>query len=186
MPPQFGAPPPPHLMEQFSPPPLAEPPLEAPVPVGLLPAVPPALQLGNGAHPPFNGIAEPSPQHPELLPMGGAAMPLAAEENPLLAAMAQQAELPPPFNMELPAQSLGSPPRAPAAARSPHAGPNGTGNGARRAGRPVPDFSGLPPAMAESLAKLAGVPWPPQADADEREFEQQVASAPPGTPRRGG
>jgi hypothetical protein len=27
--------------------------------------------------------------------------------------------------------------------------------------RATPDFSGLPPAMAQSLARLAGVPWPP-------------------------
>ncbi len=46
--------------------------------------------------------------------------------------------------------------------------------------RPVPDFSGLPPAMAQSLARLAGVPWPPPegsgaADADERELEDEGA-----------
>jgi diguanylate cyclase (GGDEF)-like protein/PAS domain S-box-containing protein len=45
--------------------------------------------------------------------------------------------------------------------------------------RPMPDFSGLPPAMAQSLARLAGVPWPPQpsspADLEERELEEQGA-----------
>ncbi|HEX9881749.1 MAG TPA: EAL domain-containing protein, partial [Hyphomicrobium sp.] len=46
--------------------------------------------------------------------------------------------------------------------------------------RPIPDFSGLPPAMAQSLARLAGVPWPPPegsgaGDADEREFEDEGA-----------
>ena len=41
--------------------------------------------------------------------------------------------------------------------------------------RPVPDFSGLPPAMAQSLARLAGVPWPPEGDAgeDSRQFEDE-------------
>jgi hypothetical protein len=46
--------------------------------------------------------------------------------------------------------------------------------------RPAPDFSGLPPAMAQSLARLAGVPWPPQegqsgAADDERELEDEGA-----------
>jgi diguanylate cyclase (GGDEF)-like protein/PAS domain S-box-containing protein len=45
--------------------------------------------------------------------------------------------------------------------------------------RPVPDFSGLPPAMAQSLARLAGVPWPPQPQAaagasnEERQLEEE-------------
>jgi hypothetical protein len=55
--------------------------------------------------------------------------------------------------------------------------------------RPTPDFSGLPPAMAQSLAKLAGVPWPPQTTtgartADTRQLEQEGAGAPTATPRR--
>jgi hypothetical protein len=55
--------------------------------------------------------------------------------------------------------------------------------------RPTPDFSGLPPAMAQSLAKLAGVPWPPQSTtgastADTRQLEQEGAVAPAATPRR--
>jgi hypothetical protein len=46
--------------------------------------------------------------------------------------------------------------------------------------RPVPDFSGLPPAMAQSLARLAGVPWPPEgangeAGEDQRELEDEGA-----------
>jgi hypothetical protein len=49
------------------------------------------------------------------------------------------------------------------------------------AGRPVPDFSGLPPAMAQSLARLAGVPWPPPAESeaaqDERQLEDEIAPA---------
>jgi diguanylate cyclase (GGDEF)-like protein/PAS domain S-box-containing protein len=43
--------------------------------------------------------------------------------------------------------------------------------------RPTPDFSGLPPAMAQSLARLAGVPWPPQktAGSEEQELESEGA-----------
>jgi hypothetical protein len=53
--------------------------------------------------------------------------------------------------------------------------------------RPVPDFSGLPPAIAQSLAKLAGVPWPPQPDGkakDARQLEDETAGAPATKPRR--
>jgi hypothetical protein len=43
--------------------------------------------------------------------------------------------------------------------------------------------------MAQSLAKLAGVPWPPQSTtgtsaADTRQLEQEGAAAPAATPRR--
>jgi hypothetical protein len=44
--------------------------------------------------------------------------------------------------------------------------------------RPVPDFSGLPPAMAQSLARLAGVPWPPEGGdtgEDVRQLEDEGA-----------
>jgi hypothetical protein len=52
--------------------------------------------------------------------------------------------------------------RAPQAA---HQSAPGTPNGAKPVPqKPKPDFSGLPPAMAESLAKLAGVPWPPPGE----------------------
>ncbi len=55
--------------------------------------------------------------------------------------------------------------------------------------RPVPDFSGLPPGMAQSLARLAGVPWPPQPPADgtakeARQLESEGAGAPAGKPPR--
>jgi hypothetical protein len=49
----------------------------------------------------------------------------------------------------------------------------------------VPDFSGLPPQMAASLAKLAGVPWPPNGD-DERELADHDAGPVPGVPHREG
>jgi diguanylate cyclase (GGDEF)-like protein/PAS domain S-box-containing protein len=48
----------------------------------------------------------------------------------------------------------------------------------------MPDFSGLPPAMAESLARLAGVPWPPQEGASgggaaQPESRGEDGNAPP-------
>ncbi|HWK33200.1 MAG TPA: EAL domain-containing protein, partial [Hyphomicrobium sp.] len=52
-------------------------------------------------------------------------------------------------------------------ARPEHAAPgNGAGHGDNTSPvrRPVPDFAGLPPTMAASLAKLAGVPWPPREE----------------------
>ncbi len=49
----------------------------------------------------------------------------------------------------------------------------------------APDFSGLSPQMAASLAKLAGVPWPPKPDGssekDEEPKEESVGAAPPGS-----
>ncbi|MEE8253303.1 MAG: hypothetical protein V3R17_05150, partial [Hyphomicrobium sp.] len=46
----------------------------------------------------------------------------------------------------------------------------------------APDFSGLSPQMAASLAKLAGVPWPPKPDGsskkDEEPKEESVVAAP--------
>jgi len=72
------------------------------------------------------------------------------------------------------------PPAAAAPAQRPPARP-------AQVKRPVPDFSGLPPAMAQSLAKLAGVPWPPELDGeakDARELEDEVAGAPAAKPRR--
>jgi diguanylate cyclase (GGDEF)-like protein/PAS domain S-box-containing protein len=48
--------------------------------------------------------------------------------------------------------------------------------------RPTPDFSGLPPAMAQSLARLAGVPWPPEGGDGETQTLERAPddSAPPG------
>ncbi|KWT66725.1 diguanylate cyclase/phosphodiesterase (GGDEF & EAL domains) with PAS/PAC sensor(s) [Hyphomicrobium sulfonivorans] len=40
--------------------------------------------------------------------------------------------------------------------------------------RTPPDFASLPPTMAASLAKLAGVPWPPREE-DERELADHAA-----------
>jgi hypothetical protein len=150
---------------------------------------PPHQHAGNGAHPPFNGFDDPMP------PMGEHGMPpppddgAPFEPNPLLAALAQE-PLPPelhPVPAPPPLQSPLFAPRAPASQHRPNGASNGAGNGVKPAARrTVPDFSGLPPAMAESLAKLAGVPWPPRPEEDERELEEQASGPLPGTPRREG
>ncbi len=41
--------------------------------------------------------------------------------------------------------------------------------------RPAPDFSGLPPAMAQSLARLAGVPWPPEGGEGETQTMERAS-----------
>jgi len=147
---------------------------------------PPNPHAANGAHPPFNGFDDPMP------PMGGHGMPPSPpgheepfEPNPLLAALAQD----PLPDSPLPPQPLFAPmtPRAAALQHRPNGASNGAGNGAKPAvRRTMPDFSGLPPAMAESLAKLAGVPWPPRSEGDEHELEEQGAGPLPGAPRREG
>jgi hypothetical protein len=177
-------------MDQFSPPPqhdhFAEP--------------PPHAHAANGAHSTFNGFLDPMP------PMGEHEMappphPEAHEPNPLVAAMAQEASLPaaqpsfpppPPFaappqnQMFAPVRHVPAPPRQQHAHANGDSAPNGASNGAANGAkrRPGPDFSGLPPAMAESLAKLAGVPWPPRAEDDDRELEANAAGNVP--PRREG
>lgn len=94
------------------------------------------------------------------------------EPNPIVSALSQPPEeaLPP-----APPQQRPRAPAPPRAAPKPRT-------------RPVPDFSGLPPAMAESLAKLAGVPWPPQPEpANEgRQLEDEVAGAAPANKGREG
>jgi hypothetical protein len=147
----------------------------------------PNLHAGNGAHPPFNGFDDPMP------PMGEHGMPPSPpgheapfEPNPLLAALAQEPLPEPPLAPQKPLFA----PMAPRATAPQHR-PNGAGNGAENGAKPavrrtMPDFSGLPPAMAESLAKLAGVPWPPRSEGDEHELEDQGAGPLPGAPRREG
>ncbi len=185
-----GPPPPPSLMDQFSPPPQAE--HYAPAPE----FAPPPEHAGNGTHSLFNGFDDP------MAPLGEHAMqPMPpehgepSEPNPLLAALQNQALAPEVLRMEPAQPSSGVPHARPLPPR--HAPPpshtgangsgNGTGNGAKPAARrPGPDFSGLPPAMAESLAKLAGMPWPPRPDDEEREHQAQAAGQLPGMPRREG
>jgi hypothetical protein len=83
-----------------------------------------------------------------------------------------------------------APASAPARTSAPARRPAARAPAARLAPkRATPDFSGLPPSMAQSLAKLAGVPWPPQPSADgaakdARRLEEEVAGAPAVKPRR--
>jgi hypothetical protein len=170
----------------------------------------PHVHAGNGAHPPFDGFNEPSLMQSHQAPMSDHDLPglppaheAPFEPNPLVAALAQD-PLPPLPVPPLPLQSLFAPAQhsQPLRAAAPprlRAGTNGSSNGSSNgatngakpaARRTTPDFSGLPPAMAESLAKLAGMPWPPPADGaapdDARDIEEQAAASIPGTPRREG
>jgi hypothetical protein len=189
-----GLPSPPSLMDQFSPPPQPE--HYAPAPE----FAPPPAHAGNGTHSLFNGFDDP------MAPLGEHTMhPVPpghgepSEPNPLLAALQNQALPPEAPRIEqafAPTQPNGGmphgrplPPRHAPPAR-PHAGTsngNGAENGAKPAARRSgPDFSGLPPAMAESLAKLAGMPWPPRPDDEEREPQAQAPGQMPGMPHREG
>ena len=182
-----GAPPPLSLMDQFSAPPQPE--HYAPSPE----FAPPPAQSGNGTHSLFNGFEDPMAplgEHP-MQPMSpGHGEP--SEPNPLLAALQNEALPPEAPRMEPPFAPMqpnaGLPHGRPLPPR--HAAPahngNGAGNGVKPAARRGPDFSGLPPAMAESLAKLAGVPWPPRPDDEEREHQAQASDQLPGMPHREG
>lgn len=189
-PPQFGGtPPPPQLLEQFSLPPPPEQFGDAPPAHDVAASSPLPTPVENGAHLPFEALAESlslSPPPPSPMPPVSAQ---SEEPNPLVAAMAQ-ASAPPEPEPPPSALSFAPSPPAHAALQAPHAParrpPNANGtNGARPAARrSVPDFSGLPPAMAESLAKLAGVPWPPRPEGNEREPEEHAAEFVPGRPPR--
>jgi hypothetical protein len=153
--------------------------------------------------PPHLAFPPPQPAAPPSMMVDGAA-PRLADQEPDMGAIAdalRRAELdgpqspaptpePAPLHQRLAAAlpevaPAPAPARAPAPTRRPPARPAA----ARLAQvkRPIPDFSGLPPAMAQSLAKLAGVPWPPQPDGnakDSRELEDETAGAPAAKPRR--
>jgi diguanylate cyclase (GGDEF)-like protein/PAS domain S-box-containing protein len=169
-------PPPPQMAEHFSPPPppehYGEPPAQPPF---AAPAMPP-MPMENSAPSPFDLFTEPPAPHSHELP---------EDTNPLFAAMAQELQLPIP-----PQHAVQHSPPMPTAAPRPHHGAgDGVANGiAKLAGRKaVPDFSGLPPQMAASLAKLAGVPWPPNGDGeDERELADHEAGQASGVPHREG
>jgi diguanylate cyclase (GGDEF)-like protein/PAS domain S-box-containing protein len=129
----------------------------------------------NGAHQEFEEFGEPPPSHFD--PHAG---PL---ETPEFA----EHDIPP-----APPQHTGPGGRQPRpdAPRERSAQPgNGAtgqnGNGSRPGSRRTssPDFSGLPPQMAESLAKLAGLPWPPRPD--DMQFEPQNVGPQPKKPREG-
>jgi EAL domain-containing protein (putative c-di-GMP-specific phosphodiesterase class I) len=175
-------PPPPQMAEHFSPPPPPEHYAEPPAQPGFAgPPMPPMPM--NGAPSPFDLFTEPPQQHA----MDGAPDSHAQPEdiNPLFAAMAQELQLPIP-----PQHPVQQAPSMPAQAPRPHhAAGNGAANGAAKpvARKQVPDFSGLPPQMAASLAKLAGVPWPPNGDGDdERELADHEAGQASGVPHREG
>jgi hypothetical protein len=128
--------------------------------------------MENSAPSPFDLFTEPPAAHPHE-----------EDTNPLFAAMAQELQLPiPPQHPVQQAPSMPAP-----ASRSHHAAGNGAANGGAKpvVRKQVPDFSGLPPQMAASLAKLAGVPWPPNGD-DEGELADHAAGPAPGVPHREG
>lgn len=73
----------------------------------------------------------------------------------------------PPATGAPPASVVPPRPSAPNEQARPAHSPAGNGaghGGASPTRKPVPDFAGLPPTMAASLAKLAGVPWPPREE----------------------
>jgi hypothetical protein len=136
--------------------------------------------MQTGTLSPFDLFAPPSPEQQDHgLDLGPHADASAHPEdsNPLFAAMAQELQIPIPPQQPMPAP----------APRPHHGAGNGVANGiAKLAGRKaVPDFSGLPPQMAASLAKLAGVPWPPEGQ-DEQELADHAAGPAPGVPHREG
>ena len=201
----FGVPPPQH-MEQFSTPPPLEPPAAPMHDQGGPPMMPPM----NGAPPLPDEFADdlrppmqPPPGIPGGMPhdlphglshdLGHQPMPPQTGEAqpPMAAAPVRGAppQEPPPSQaarQDPTTRPVRNAPRSGQSAK-PRLGP--AANRISGASKPTkPDFSGLPPAMAESLAKLAGVPWPPPADgAGQRELEKHGAgAAPPGKPRKEG
>jgi diguanylate cyclase (GGDEF)-like protein/PAS domain S-box-containing protein len=162
-PPSAGVAPPPLHFEQFSAPPLDEIAArlahEAPMPMN---------------DTPFNGFAESALRGP--LDLGPSPRSESPDVNPLVAALAE-----PPSHrpmQQVPQAPIAAPPPHAAHPRAPHPNGSGNGNGAKPAGRkPTPDFSGLPPAMAESLAKLAGVPWPPAGENHEHDAQANGQAA---------
>ncbi len=144
------------------------------------PAAPPSMMV-DGAGPP------PADQEPD---MGAIADALRrAERDDAQAPPPPPAPAPSPLRQRIaaaPAQSAAASAR-PAAAPVHRAPARPAAARPAQAKRPIPDFSGLPPAMAQSLAKLAGVPWPPQPDGnakESRELEDETAGAPAAKPRR--
>ncbi len=142
-----------------------------------------------------SGAPEPSPPPDEVPDMGALADALRRAERDAPQSPPGSAEPEVPFHQRLAAAlpeeaAPPAPPPAPRAPAAPRRAAPRLGSAGRPAPkRPAPDFSGLPPAMAQSLARLAGVPWPPQPSADAsaketRQLEQEGAGAPAGPPRR--
>ncbi len=158
-PPDGAAAPPPLHFDQFSPPPVDHPAGQFEH-AGQMHVPPPVMNGG----PQFEHFGQPSMQ------------PMMPDANPLVAAMTDEPMPPMPgapmhqpdmHPPQMPQPGPQAPPSHPGA-RAPqaaHQSAPGTPNGAKPVPqKPKPDFSGLPPAMAESLAKLAGVPWPPPGE----------------------
>jgi diguanylate cyclase (GGDEF)-like protein/PAS domain S-box-containing protein len=182
---------PPNMAPPTTPPPITAPPNMAP------PNLPPDMAARSAASQ-RRGEAEVPPASPPAVPpapprphaTGRASDEMASLDADAMAAALRRAPPPaepqPPPAARPPSQEP-KPPRldpAPAAASRAPVAP-----AARRPSkktvmpqRPVPDFSGLPPAMAQSLARLAGVPWPPEGSGDAGELEDD--GAPTGKPGR--
>jgi diguanylate cyclase (GGDEF)-like protein/PAS domain S-box-containing protein len=179
-----GPPVPPPINGHFSLPPSAQPFGEPALPSDFAPPQPPLPSPApghavNGIHPQHAEFADlPGlPLHPSDLDDGvPPPQPEPAESNPLVAALAQDAE---PAPAPRPSTGMFAPLPSRPAGSAPRARRLGTNGLKRAAAQPAPDFSHLPPAMAKSLAKLAGVPWPPDGE-ESRELED---AAPPATPR---
>ena len=164
MPPRCEAPtpppaPPPPSEPEREPPQAQSPPVLDPVPEPAAPA-PPEKAGANG-----NGRS-----YVDDLPVDAAVMAAALRRSTEAAADQATSRPPPPpepmpnFMAPLPPPPGAPPPGAQPAAppsRAPRGGPPKRPPPRKPAQRPAPDFSGLPPAMAQSLARLAGVQWPP-------------------------
>jgi diguanylate cyclase (GGDEF)-like protein/PAS domain S-box-containing protein len=189
-PPDVAMAPPPMHFDQFSPPPVDQ------------HAMPPAVHqqaFGNGGMP-YDAFSDaPMMEQAHMAPPPGMPSPFdqMGEQNPLVAAMSDEPLPHAPAPIHHPQQAMAVPRPVQAPVRAPQAQPqpmpqhhvpaapvNGSTNGAKSGpAKTAPDFSGLPPAMAESLAKLAGLPWPPRPENGQRELEQQGAGPGPAKPR---
>jgi hypothetical protein len=137
-------------------------------------AVPPAPPAGNGELP--HSLEQYMRDAGEL----PGSPPVQHETEPLLA-IEMQPPAAPQFEANPIVAALSDPPAPVQPPTAPHQLPR-VAQAAPRAAPPprkqppVPDFAGLPPAMAESLAKLAGVPWPPQPNGahETRELEDHA------------
>ncbi len=183
-PPAAGPPPPPAAVSM--PPPETGVRSAAAFPPGNEAGAPDAAGLSDSLPPPDREVPAPPPLHqagsngerPSIDPEAMAAV-LRGEADPTA---------PPPAPPARETKRARQAPPQPAPAAAPPAASASRATSAPAAkrpskktvlpGRPVPDFSGLPPAMAQSLARLAGVPWPPEggsgeAGADERQLEDE-------------
>ncbi len=145
------------------PPPL--PPASPPVAGASAPSSPPPPLPPAASAPQSNGVVAP-PAPEEAAPPEPDVLAEALRASPEAASAGEQPAAPPPIQKDEPAQ-----PNQPAQFK-PVAPVQSS----------AADFSGLPPQMAASLAKLAGVPWPPKPEGeskkDEESKEESVGAAP--------